>query len=730
MATISSSIQLLGGMNSALNSMNRAMTIVLNSFEVMQRASSNAIDTSSIQAALHELSRAESAFNAIENEINQANNAQSQLNNNLINGQTAADGLANKVKNVIGKYLSIEGLKKGVGFVSDFLGSADALNTVETRLANVMSNIGATRAEYESLHAKASEVGSKSTFGNTALLAGAGELGTYLQSGEAIETMMDTLADYAAGMGGINVDDGQMVDFAGQLGNALNGQYLDLQRNGFQVSEAQKKIIENGTEMEKVAVISDIIGQSWDGMAEAMANTPQGQIAQLKNNFEEIKQNVGNALYPAVLQFLNILNSNMPQVEVLMLNFAHAVSIVIELISGLFNIASHVATFILDNWSLIAPVIFGITAAILAYTAALEIKKMAEVAEAVWLGIRTLATGLLTATTWGGVQATISATAAQWGLNAALMANPIMLVVLGVILLISVIYLVVAAINKFAGTSYSATGIIAGVFSTLGAFIYNIVAFWWNIFASFIEFIVNLFNVDLEYNVKRAFVNVANVGLDMAIALTKGWDGFATSFVNAIISAVNGAIRAWNWFVDLLPDSVTDLLGVGKGTEFTYRTSITSDLENLKTGLNKLIGETPANYWEAPKMNMKSLGDAWDTGYSWGSNLFAKDDRKKEDKFEDILKQTQGAFEPLNETGNKTAANTEKMANSMVATEEDLKYLRDVAERDVINRFTTAEVKVDMTNNNNVNTNLDIDGIIDRFGEKLVETLDSVAEGV
>lgn len=630
-----------------------------------------------------------------------------------------------------GVYSTFERIyNKSVDNISVYLTSADALNAAETKLANVMSNIGATRAEYESLHAKASEVGSKSTFGNTAILAGAGELGTYLQSGEAIETMMDTLADYAAGMGGINVDDGQMVEFAGQLGNALNGQYLDLQRNGFDVSEAQKKIIENGTEMEKVAVISDIIGQSWGWMAEAMANTPQGQIVQMAKNFEVMKQNVGNELYPAVVQYFNKLNSTMPQVEALMLNFAHAVSIVIDLISGLINIASHVTTFILDNWSLIAPVIFGITAAVMAYTVALEINKLAGIAQAVWLGIRTLATGLLTATTWGGIQATISATAAQWGLNAALMANPIMLVVLGVILLISVIYLVVAAINMFAGTSYSATGIIAGAFSTLGAFIYNIVAFWWNIFASFIEFIVNLFNVDLEYNVKRAFVNVANVGLDMAIALTKGWDGFATSFVNAIISAVNWAIRAWNWFVDLLPDSVTDLLGVGKGTEFTYRTSITSDLENLKTGLNKLIGETPANYWEAPKMNMKSLGDAWDTGYNWGANLFGKQEKEKEDKFADVLNNTKAAFEPLNETGNKTAANTEKMANSMVATEEDLKYLRDVAERDVINRFTTSEVKVAMTNNNNVNSNLDIDGIIDRFGEKLVETLDSVAEGV
>ncbi len=693
MATISSSIQVLGGMTSAFNSVNRSMTIVLNSFEAMQRASGNAIDISSILAARQELSRVENAVNAIESGIREANAAQNQLNNGITNGQSAADGLASKVKNVIGKSLSIDGIKKGVAIVSDFLGSADVLNTAETKLANVMSNNGATQSEYESVQAKASEVGNKSTFGNAAMLAGAGEIGSYLQSGEAIEAMMDTMADYAAGMGGINVDDGQMVEFAGQLGNALNGQYLDLQRNGFEVSEAQKKIIENGTEMEKVAVISDIIGQSWGGMAEALADTPQGQIIQMAKNFEEIKQKVGNELYDAVLKFVGIINSNMPQIEAIMMAFAEAVTIVIDLIGGLFNVASEVSSFILDNWSFIAPVIFGITAAVLAYTAAVQIN-----------------------------------TAAQWGLNTALMANPIMLVVLGVILLIAVFYLVIAAINQFAGTSYSATGMIAGAFMVLGTAIYNVIAYLWNIFASIAEFFVNVWNHPM-YSVRKLFGDLVINVLDQVIAMTKGWDEFATAFVNAIIKAVNGAIKAWNWFIDLLPDDLTSAIGLGKRTEFEYRESITSDLSHLKEGIKDWIGEPPDDYWEAPKMNMKSLSDAWDTGYNWGSNLFSKEEKEKEDNYENILNNARDTFEPLNETGNRTAANTENMANSMEATEEDLKYLRDVAEQEAINRFTTADIKVDFSSTNTINSNLDLDGIIDQFTEKLEEAMDIAAEG-
>jgi tape measure domain-containing protein len=77
-----------------------------------------------------------------------------------------------------------------------------------------------------------------------------------------------------------------------------------------------------------------------------------------------------------------------------------------------------------------------------------------------------------------------------------------------------------------------------------------------------------------------------------------------------------------------------------------------------------------------------------------------------------------------------TAENTSKIADSMEISEEELKYIRDMAERETVNRFTTAEVKVEMTNNNNINSDMDIDGIIDQFAEKLEESITTIAEGV
>lgn len=80
-------------------------------------------------------------------------------------------------------------------------------------------------------------------------------------------------------------------------------------------------------------------------------------------------------------------------------------------------------------------------------------------------------------------------------------------------------------------------------------------------------------------------------------------------------------------------------------------------------------------------------------------------------------------------TGN-TAGNTGKISDTLDATEEDLQYLRDIAERETINRFTTAEINVEMNNSNNINSEMDIDGIVDSLGEKLEERLEVVAEGV
>lgn len=342
------------------------------------------------------------------------------------------------------------------------------------------------------------------------------------------------------------------------------------------------------------------------------------------------------------------------------------------------------------------------------------------------VSIYAAAIGIGTGSTWKMV-------AAAWGLNAALAANPIFIIIMAIAVLIGIIYLVVAAINHFTGESISATGIVAGAFMVLGTYIYNVVAYLWNIFASIAEFFVNVWSHPM-YSVKKLFYNLASNVLDQAIAMSSGWDKFATNFANAIINGVNRAIEAWNWFVDLLPSDIATKIGLEKKTEYSHRDSITSDLQGIKAGLKDWEGEAPYDYWVAPKMEMKSLGEASDTGKNWGANLFKEEKNKSNtDKaIEDAINNALALGDKLdkgNDAGKKTADNTKKAADGIKMLNEDLKYLRDLAEREAINRYTTAEITVDMKNENYINSEMDIDGIVDKFGEKVEETVAMLAEG-
>jgi len=388
-----------------------------------------------------------------------------------------------------------------------------------------------------------------------------------------------------------------------------------------------------------------------------------------------------------------------------------------------------------DSWSFIVPIISTVAAAMLVYESALLLVKAAEIASIIWTGLRTLAIGLLTATTWTSVSATSAATAAAWGLNAAIAANPIFILVIAIVILIGLFYLAVAAFNYFAGTSISATGIIAGAFMVLGSMIYNVIAYMWNMWASYVEFFVNVWKNPM-YSVKKLFYNLATNMLDLIISMVSGWDGFATSFVNAIVDAVNFAIQAWNWFVKLLPENISSSVGLKVGTEYSHRESITSDLKGLRGILDNWVGEAPDDYWEAPKMEFKELSKSWDKGYNWGANLFQSGEEKsnniKDDKIKNDIENALALGDKLdkgNELGKKTADNTEKATEGIKIMNEDLKYLRDIAEREAINRYTTAEIKVDMKNENRISSELDIDGIIDRFGQRVEEVSGMLAEG-
>jgi hypothetical protein len=350
-----------------------------------------------------------------------------------------------------------------------------------------------------------------------------------------------------------------------------------------------------------------------------------------------------------------------------------------------------VTAFFSDNWSIISPIIWGIVGAMIAYNTVALITNAILATQAIMEGSKAAAQAMATG-------ATFAETAAQYGLNAALYACPITWIIGAIILLIVIFYAAIGAVNKFAKTSYSATGMIAGAFMATLAFIGNyfvatgnliidIVALIWNTIASFAEFFANVFN-DPVGSVVRLFSSMADSILSILQSIASAVD---TIFGSNLAGAVSG----WRG--------------------------------QLQGMTNDLVGEAKI---VVPKMDAQSLhfkryeyGAAYKAGHNFGKGI--------EEKFNpsNLLKNN---FDLDNYGGSikATADNTGAMKDSMKISEEDLKYLRDVAEQEAVNRFTTAQIKVDMTNHNNIKSDMDLDGVVAHLEKKVEDAMIVAAEGV
>lgn len=722
MATIRTAIQIEDRLSQPIRAMHNAISMMVNQMEQMNVASGNMFDSSSIELMRRNLATAANSMNQVEQEIHAADNAQLGLNNRIRDGTDEMDGLLGKVGALIGAYLSLQGLGKVIE-ISDELTNTKArvqllveeMPVIPDQLAKVdfgLGNMSDIELAQQMIHDAAQR--SYSSFKDTADMVsriGTNARDSFSNLGEVVA--FTELVQKQFGIAGASAVEASNATI--QLSQAL--------ASGVLRGDELNSIFEQAPNL--ISTIADYMGEplgairdlAADGMitADIVKNAMFAATDEINKKFDSMPvtwsqmwtyfQNEALRAFGPVLQKINEV-ANSERFKEFVASATQSLYLIAGVINYAFSAIASIGSFIYDNWAFIGPVILGVVSIIGVLITYLTLAKTAILLK----------------------------TAAVWMWTAALAANPIVWVVMAIIALIAIIYLAVAAINHFTGSSISATGIIAGAFMVLGSAIFNVIAYLWNMWASYAEFFVNVWKHPM-YSVKRLFYNLSSNVLDSIISMTSGWDNFATNFVNAIVSAVNGAIKAWNWFVDLLPSDIAAKIGIGKGSEIAHTTSITSDLKSLKGALGDWVGEAPADYWEAPKMEMKSLGSAWDTGYNWGADLFNFDKGNTGGNTDALMKSINDSLglgdklDKGNEAGKKTADNTKKAADGIKMMNEDLKYLRDIAEREAINRYTTAEIKVDMKNENHINSDLDIDGVIDKFGERVEEVAEMLAEG-
>lgn len=299
---------------------------------------------------------------------------------------------------------------------------------------------------------------------------------------------------------------------------------------------------------------------------------------------------------------------------------------------------------------------------------------------------------------------TAAASAAVFTFNSALLASPITWIIMLIAVVIGLLYGVVAIINKVTGSSISATGLICGAIAVAGAFIGNTVI---GLLNALIQYIWAIF-VAPFLGIVEWILNVCNGGFN--------------SFGDAVANLIGQII---GWFLNL-GKVVTTIIDAIFGTNWT------AGLESLQSsvtawGKNENAITLDKN---APTVDYRfEYGDAWAAGNDFGKGI----DAKIGGMFNmGGLGDTSGFdLGDIAAYTGETADNTGKTADALAVTEEQLEYLRDIAERDAINRFTTAEVKIDMTGmTNRIDGSADLDGVISQLTEGFTEALVTAAEGV
>lgn len=729
MATIKSQMTLNDGVSGVLTKIVNGLDTTLGAFERVQQISGNAMDVAEIEAARGALADASNVVDEMAENYRQAAQEEEKLNQGINRGASAMDGLLGKVTSMVAAYASLSKVKS---FTVDSLGAADIQIGAQVQTKTVMGNMG-TLDYYDQVLDKASEIQSMGIYGDEAMIAGAGELATYFSDGKAILSMMDTLSNYAMGMSGGGVlDTTAMVDYATGLGKIMSGSYDAMTKKGFEFSEVQKAIIEGSAneaqivaelgaeylsmsaDMQAAAVIGNVINEGWAGLYETMSNTPEGKLIQLNNTLGDIKENIGAGIYPAALNFVDVIQSNFPQIKAAAMGLATTLGFAITLLTGMVEGALAFGTAVSDNWSWISPIVYGVIAALAAYVGYLGVTKAMEMTSAAGKAILIAAEYAHAAATGTAVAATTAETAAQYGLNAALLACPITWVVVGVIALIAVFYAAAAAVNHFAGTSISATGLICGAVAVAGAFIGNtaigllngIITAVWVIFAApflgIVEWVLNVCN--------------------------GGFDSFGAAVANLI-----GQIIGW-------------FLGLGKVVttiiDAIFGTNWTAGLEGLQNAVTAWGKNDSAITLDknAPAIDYRfEYGAAFETGNQFGAGLedkisgFFDGFGYEPGSIDDYVGNGFDGFmmDDLSNDVGAIADNTGGMADALEVSGEELKYLRDIAERDAINRFTTAEVKIDMTGmTNRIDSSMDLDGVIRELTDGFSEALVTAAEGV
>lgn len=675
MATIRSQMVLNDQVTGVLKNITRALDITLHSFEQMQDASANAVDVRLLNQARAGLGEVNLAVREMEENYRRAAQQEQQVTRNIRQSTQAEQQLNASIRggndaldDMVGKAKNLAATIGASVGLKKLIELSDQMTSTTARLNFIVDDGGSV----EALEAKIMASAQRSR-------------AAYLDTASAIASM-------GANAGAAFSSNDELIAFMEQVnkqfvigGASAQGQAAAM----LQLTQAMAAGALRGEELNSILENAPGIARA----IEQYMGIAEGSIKSYAEKGAVSATVVKNALLSIADETnakFNGMAMTWGQVWTQMGNIA------LKVTQPLLTAINWLA----NNLSVIGPILLGLGTAFLVFQVAAHWTQIAAVATAAYhavVNLLSIGFGVLTGNT-------AAASAAVFTFNSALLASPITWIIMLIAVVIGLLYGVVAIINKVTGSSISATGLICGAIAVAGAFIGNTVI---GLLNALIQYIWAIF-VAPFLGIVEWILNVCNGGFN--------------SFGDAVANLIGQII---GWFLNL-GKVVTTIIDAIFGTNWT------AGLESLQSsvtawGKNENAITLDKN---APTIDYRfEYGDAWAAGNDFGKGI----DAKIGGMFNmGGLGDTSGFdLGDIAAYTGETADNTGKTADALAVTEEQLEYLRDIAERDAINRFTTAEIKIDMTGmTNRIDGSADLDGVISQLTEGFTEALVTAAEGV
>ena len=668
-----------------------------------------ALDNMDVSAANTAYSQLSQTIGNTERFIRDNVNEQGQFNQSIQEGVAQADKLTDTIKGAVTAYISVQSIGKALD-ISDQLtlttSRLDMMNDGVQSTAELVNMVYAAAQDARGSFSQMADVVAR--FGNNAKDA--------FSSSEEVVAFADLIQKQMT-IAGASTQEAANAEL--QLSQALGSGVLRGDELN-SIFEQAPNLIQNVADYLNVP-IGQIREMAADGELSAdivktaifsAADDINSKFESMPMTWSQIWQSMQNTAliaFQPVLQNLNDLaNSDVLQASIQ--NAIGAISALANILLDVFDLVVSISAFVSDNWGWIAPIVWGIVAAFTAYNVVLGIYNGIQAVSNGLQALSAIQSYMAGTAKLAEAAATANMTEAQLAFNAALLACPVTWIVAAVLALIVILYALVGIINQVAGTSISATGLITGAVAVAGAFILNIGIGLYNSFVAVIAAFVNFFIGIIEW-----VLNAANGGFN--------------SFGDAVANLIGQII---NWFLSL-GQIVTTIIDAIFGTDWT------AGLEGLKNSVTQWGKNENAITLDRMDTSTAGLqrfdyGDAASAGYDFGAGLESKVGNLF--NFSGSIPSVEDYASLIADNANLStlpniADNTGKIKDTLSDTDEDLKYLRDMAEMEVINRFTTAEVKVDMSGmQNNISNGMDLDGVTSALTDGIMEAIEVTAEGV